>query len=78
MRGGDALLSATRVLRHEAVLDMKVNRISLRTVLNSNVSVKRSAYKWCAFVCCLSSPAAVLLLFVPLPAVIACRCRVPY
>lgn len=39
---------------------MKVNRISLRTVLNSNVSVKRSAYKWCAFVCCLSSPAAEL------------------
>ena len=49
VRGGDALLSATRVLKHEALLDMKVNNLTLRNVLNSNVSVKRSSYKWYIF-----------------------------
>ena len=49
VRGGDALLSAARVLRREVLVDMKVNNMTLRNVLNSNISVKRSPYKWYVF-----------------------------
>ena len=49
VRGGDALLSATRVLKREALVDMKLNNFSFRNVLGSNISVKRASYKWYVF-----------------------------
>ena len=49
VRGGDALLSATRVLKREALVDMKLNNFSFRNVLGTNISVKRASYKWYVF-----------------------------
>ena len=49
VRGGDALLSATRVLKREALVDMKLNKISIRNVLSTGISARRAAYKWYVF-----------------------------
>ena len=49
VRGGNALLSATRVLKFEALVDMKLNTMTLRNLISTNISVKRSPYKWYVF-----------------------------
>ena len=49
VRGGAALLSATRVFKFEALVDMKLNTVTLRNVISTTISVKRSPYKWYVF-----------------------------
>ena len=49
VRGGEALLSATRVLKFEALVDMKLNSMTLRNVCSTTISITRSEYKWYVF-----------------------------
>jgi hypothetical protein len=50
VRGGEALLSATRVLKYEALVDMKLKSLTPRNVFSTTISIKRSEYKWYVFV----------------------------
>jgi len=49
VRGGEALLSATRVLKYEALVDMKLKSLTPRNVFSTTISIKRSEYKWYVF-----------------------------
>ena len=44
------MLSATRVLKHEALVDMKLKSLTPRNVFSTTISIKRSEYKWYVFV----------------------------